>query len=294
MRERSVSELLHSGLIILDKWPGPTSHDVTATVRNALGARKAGHSGTLDPGTSGVLPVALDNACKLIPALQRLDKEYVAVMRLHKDVSDAQLRQAIRKLTGDIRQVPPVKSAVARKERTRTVHSIELLDRMERNVCIRVRCQAGTYIRKLVDSIGKVLGSGAHMAELRRTAVGNFAESQAVRIQDVVDAYVFWKENGSEGIRNYILPAEAAVRHLGKIVIKDSAIASVLNGSPLYVQGVHECSSTLAEGELVALMSSEGELVALARAEDVTRKRGIAAKTDRVIMEKGAYEKRYA
>ncbi|MBI4014881.1 MAG: RNA-guided pseudouridylation complex pseudouridine synthase subunit Cbf5, partial [Candidatus Aenigmarchaeota archaeon] len=106
---RSVEELLSKGLIILDKWQGPTSHDVSSMVKKILVRSKSGHSGTLDPMVSGVLIVALDNACKVLPALQRQDKEYVGVMHLHKAVDDRALGLAIKKITGEITQRPPVR-----------------------------------------------------------------------------------------------------------------------------------------------------------------------------------------
>src|SRR3989344_6057806 len=85
---RSVEELLSNGIIILDKWQGPTSHDVASIVKKVLGRAKSGHAGTLDPMVSGILVIALDNACKVLPALQKQDKEYVGVMHLHKAVDD--------------------------------------------------------------------------------------------------------------------------------------------------------------------------------------------------------------
>ncbi len=288
---RSVDELLHSGLVILDKWQGPTSHDVTATVKKTLGLKKTGHSGTLDPAVSGVLPITLENACKVIPALQHLDKTYVGVMRLHKEVDGEKLNDAISKFTGEITQLPPRRSAVARRERKRKVYSFGILDRKERNVAFRIECEAGTYVRKLVSDIGRLVG-GAHMTELRRTAVGRFDESGAVRMQDLVDAYEFWKQNNDEAIRKFVLPVEEAVAHLGKIIIKDSAVAAVVNGSPLYTQGICMAQKGIKKGGLVAVMTLKGELAALAVAgmdAEEMRGKGLAAKIDRVIMEKGVY-----
>ncbi len=320
---RSIEELIRNGIIILDKWPGPTSHDVSAVLKKVFNLKKTAHSGTLDPAVSGVLPIMLENACKIMPALQKLDKEYVGVMHLHKDVSDSDLEKAVKKFTGEIKQTPPKRSAVARKERMRRVYSFELLDRQGRDVVFRVNCQAGTYIRKLIDDLGKKIG-GAHMAELRRTKVGRFDESKTVRIQDVVDAYEFWKEKqldakhidaqsiDTEGvihrgvrqiassdyddsIRKYILPVEAAIEHLGKVIVKDSAVAAIANGSPLYTAGICKIETGIEKDILVALLTLKGELIALASAdmssEEMLHRRGIAAKTDKVIMDKGIYPK---
>jgi H/ACA ribonucleoprotein complex subunit 4 len=270
-------ELLHNGIIILDKWCGPTSHDVTATVRKILELKKTGQSGTLDPMVSGLLIITLENACKVIPALQHLDKEYVGIMHLHKEVSDDQLNKTIKDFIGKIKQLPPVRSAVARKERIRNIYSFEIIERNDKDVLFRVKCESGTYIRKLVDDIGKKIG-GAHMAELRRTKVGTFSEEQAVHIQDLVDSYEAWKQSGDEKIKQMILPVEAAVQNLPKVVIKDTAVASVIKGSPVYPGGVESIDKADA-GELMAIMNA-GQLIALGKY--VGGK--IAVKTDRIIV----------
>jgi len=288
---RSIHELIRNGIVILDKWSGPTSHDVAAIVKKIFGLEKTGHSGTLDPMVSGVLPITLENACKVIPALQHLDKAYVGVMHLHKEVSEEDLKQAIKKFVGEITQLPPRRSAVARKERQRKVYSFDILDRKDKDVAFRVECEAGTYIRKLVSDLGKLIG-GAHMTELRRTKVGRFDESKAVKIQDLVDAYEFWKEGKDETIREMILPIEAAIEHLGKIIVKDSAVPAVINGSPLYTQGICMIQKGIKKDDMVAVLTLKGELVALAKANMNSEEmlgRGMAAKPDRVIMEKGAY-----
>ena len=289
---RSFDELVRNGIIILDKWPGPTSHDVAATVKKIFGLKKVGHSGTLDPSVSGILPITLENACKVIPALQHLDKEYVGIMHLHKDVSDEKLNQSIKKFIGQITQLPPVRSAVARRERKRNVYSFKMLDRKDKDVAFQVSCEAGTYVRKLISDLGKEIG-GAHMTELRRTQVGKFNETKSVRIQDVVDACHLWKETKDESIRDFVLPVEAAVEHLGKIIIKDSAVAAVANGSPLYTGGISRMQKNIGKDDLIAILTLRGELVSLAKANTTSQemmKRGLAAKTDRVIMEKGIYQ----
>lgn len=291
---RPVERLFRNGMIILDKWPGPTSHDVSSQVKKIFGLKKAAHAGTLDPQVSGVLPMLLDNAVKLMPALQRQDKEYAGIMKLHRDVDDAKLAAAVKKFVGEIRQTPPVRSAVARRERSRRVYYFDVLERSGRDVLFRTGVEAGTYIRAICHQIGREVG-GAHMAELRRTRAGRFGEERAARMQDVVDAYADWKESGSEKIRDFVLPVEAAVEHLKKIIVKDSAVWAVSQGSPLYAQGISRVQKGIEKDELVAVMTLRGELVSLSRAaitaEEMVRKRGMAAKTDRVIIEKGLYKR---
>ncbi len=291
---RPIEKLIRNGLVILDKWSGPTSHDVSAQVKKIFGLKKTGHAGTLDPAVTGVLPMLLENAVKVMPALQKQDKEYVGIMKLHRDVDDDKLKEVVKKFTGQVRQMPPVRSAVARKERTRKIHYFDILEKNNRDVLFRIGCQAGTYVRVICHDIGKQIG-GAHMAELRRTKAGRFDEKHAVRMQDVVDAYADWKESGSEKIRDFVLPVEEAVEHLKKIIVKDSAVYSVSQGSPLYSQGISRIQKAIEKEELVVIMTLKGELVALAKAamttEEMMNRKGVAAKTDRVIIEKGIYGK---
>ncbi len=282
---RTVEELLRNGIIILDKWSGPTCNDVSATVKKLLKRQKTGHAGTLDPGVTGVLPITLDNACKVMPALQNLDKEYVGIMRMHKDVSLTDVKKTAKQFVGKIKQTPPLRSAVARKERERKINSLEILEVDGRDVLFRVSCQAGTYVRMICHDIGKKLG-GANMAELRRIKSGRFDESKACKMEDVVDAYIGDKET----IRKFVLPVEAAIEHLPKIIIKDSAVASVANGSPVYTPAVSRISKSMMVNDTVAVLTLNGELVALARAnisaQEMSKRKEIMAKTDRVILDK--------
>ena len=242
---------------------------------------------------TGVLPVTLDNACKIIPALQGSDKEYVGIMHLHKNISDEKIIEGMRKFVGEIKQMPPVRSAVARRERQRSVYSFDFLDRKNNDVAFKISCEAGTYVRVVCHQLGKDLGIGANMKELRRIRAGRFEESQSVKMQDLVDAYHFWLEEKDERIKELILPVEAGVEHLGKIIIKDSAVSSIVNGSPLYSNGICKIMRNIEKDDLIALMTLKGELVALAKsnmsAEEMIKKKGLAAKTDRVIMQKGTY-----
>jgi len=293
--KRPVERLLKNGIIILDKWPGPTSRDVSSQVRKIFSLKKAAHAGTLDPRVSGVLPVLLENACKVMPALQKQDKEYTGIMNLHRDVDDEALSRAIGSIVGKINQTPPVRSAVARKERKRTVYFFRVLERNGREVLFKIRCEAGTYVRTICHEIGRQIG-GAHMSELRRTAAGRFTERNAVKMQDLVDAYEEWKQNGSEEIREFVLPVEESVEHLKKAIVKDSAVFSISQGSPLYAQGIARIQKGIAAGDLVVIMTLRGELVALGNAacssEEALASKGIAIKTDKVIIEKGIYIKK--
>jgi len=232
---------------------------------------------------SGVLPIAINNATKIMPALQKLDKEYVGIMRLHKDVSDKDLNNAVKRFIGRIKQTPPVRSAVARRERERMVYSFEIIERDDRNVLFKTHVESGTYIRVICHHVGGLLG-GAHMAELRRTKVGSFFEKHVVKIHDLADAYVEWKENENvKNLEKLVLPIESAVRHVKKIEVKDSAVFSVLHGSPLYAQAIEKLDK-VEKDELVTVMN-KNKLLALGivNADNINEK-GIIIKIDRVIV----------
>ena len=170
--------VIPSGILVIDKTRGPSSHQVTAWVGKMLGVH-VGHSGTLDPQVSGVLLVMLGRAVRLAPLLLQHRKEYVCLMRLHGDTTRKRLEEVMEEFTGRIYQRPPRRSAVARNLRIRTIHSLTILDIEERLVLFRVTCDAGTYIRSLCHHVGLALGTGAHMQELRRTKSGAFNESDA-------------------------------------------------------------------------------------------------------------------
>lgn len=223
-------------------------------------------------------------------------KEYVCLMRLHGDVSREELEKVIREFTGPIYQRPPLRSAVKRTVRVRRVYYIKILEILGRDVLMKVGVEAGTYIRKLCHDIGEVLGCGAHMQELRRTRVGPFKEDDTlVTLYDVVDAYKLWIEEGEDKyLKKVILPIEAGVAHLPKVIIRDTAVDAICHGASLAVAGILRVETGIKVGDLVAIFTQKGELVALGRAlmrseEMVSSKRGLAVKTERVIMKPGTY-----
>lgn len=295
--ERSVSELMNFGIINLDKPSGPSSHQVSAYVKQILGVSKSGHSGTLDPKVTGVLPVALGRGTRIVEVLLTAGKEYVCLMQLHRDVDEQKTRQACKDFVGKIRQLPPVKSSVVRKVRERKIYYLEVLDIDGRHVLFRVGCQAGTYIRKLVSDIGGKIG-GAHMLELRRTKAGPFKEDDSSTLHDVVDSYRYWKDEGNEKyIRKVIQPIEAAVAHLPKVWIMDNAVDSLCHGTSLKVPGISKFERHIRKDDVVAVMTLKGELVCYGKAVVDSKKveksqTGVAVKPDAVFMKAGTYPKR--
>lgn len=297
--ERSTEELLSCAIINLDKPKGPTSHEVVSWVKKILHVGKAGHSGTLDPKVTGVLPVGIGKATKVLQVLLLGGKEYVGVMHLHEPVEEEDIVRVFNEFTTTIYQRPPVKSAVVRRVRKRKVYRMELLEMDGKDVLFRTSTQAGTYIRKLCHDIGLVLGVGANMAELRRTRVSHFTEEETVYLQDVLDAYIFYTEEGEEEeLRKCLHPVEAAVQQVPKVWVQDSAVDSVCHGAELAVPGIVRLEQVEARGIMVAVMTLKDELVALGRAamttKDILRRgKGIAVTTERVIMERGTYPRNW-
>jgi H/ACA ribonucleoprotein complex subunit 4 len=296
--KRSLKMHMSLGAINLDKTSGPTSHEIAAWVKRILEVEKAGHSGTLDPKVTGILPVLLGDATRIMDTLLLAGKEYICLMRVHKPQAKKRLFEVCAQFLGPIFQKPPLKSSVVKELRIRTIYYLDVLEIEEQRVLMRVGCQAGTYIRKLCFDIGLALGTGANMEELRRTRAGPFREDETlVTLHQLMDAYTTWKETGDEtGLRRVILPVEAALRHLPRLVIADNAVDAICHGAPLALPGLLRLETDISKGDMVALFTLKGEAVAIGQADMNSRemldgKTGIAVLTERVIMEPGTYPK---
>jgi len=292
--QRTIPELLQTGIINLDKPAGPTSHQVTAWAKNILNIQKIGHGGTLDPNVTGVLPIALSTATKILGISHHISKEYICVMKLHQRTPEKNIIEICNQFIGEITQIPPREAAVKRQKRQRTIHYLQILEIKENKVLFKVGCQAGTYIRTLCTDIGKKLGTGAHMDELRRTKSGLFAEKDSYTLQDILDAYHFWKNDDSQELKKIIQPMEAILDHLPFITVRDSAIDAICHGADLAMPGVLQVDTGITSGDAIAINSLKGEGIALATAlmptRDIIQKdKGIVADTTRVIMKKGTY-----
>lgn len=293
---RTIPELLDQGVINLDKPAGPTSHEVVAWVKGILEIKRAGHSGTLDPHVTGVLPTMLGDATRLVRTLLLSGKEYACVMRLHSDVSEKRLRSVLDEFVGVIYQRPPLVSAVKRQIRKRTIYYINFLEMDGRDVLFIVGCEAGTYIRKLCHDIGEAIGCGAHMYELRRTRSGPFGEDDSlISLHMLKDAYTIYKESGNEApLRKCIYPMEYALRHLPKIIVKDSAVDALARGAALHVQGISQLETGIEKGDMVAVFTHVGEVVSIGKArmtsaELMSASEGQALDTAAVVMKPGIY-----
>ncbi|MEK6878021.1 MAG: RNA-guided pseudouridylation complex pseudouridine synthase subunit Cbf5, partial [Nanoarchaeota archaeon] len=216
-QEKTIKELLEFSIINIDKPSGPTSFSVSDFVHKKLkelGIRKTSHFGTLDPKVTGVLPIALNRACRLTGNFLGHDKEYVGIMRFHDKADRKKVEQIIKeKFIGMIKQIPPVKSRVVRVEREREIHEFKILeeDDNKKDFLFISNVQGGTYIRKLIDDLGKELGIGAHMLELRRIRAGIFSEmdKEFLNLYDfekAVDLYL--KEKDESLLRKILIPGE--------------------------------------------------------------------------------------
>ena len=293
--EYTINELLNSGIINLDKPSGPTSHQIDAWVKKILNVEKVGHGGTLDPNATGVLPIGLGDATRALNVLLSAGKEYVGIMKLHKNVDDKKIKEVCTSFIGEITQLPPVRSAVKRVKRKRQIYYLDVLEIKDREVLFCVGCESGTYIRTLVVDIGKKLKSDAHLSELRRTKVGLLNESDSFILQDLKDAYTFWKEDkNKEDLLKIIKPMERLFDHLPKIVIRDSAVDALCHGASLAIPGVSEVDTGIKKGDFAVVLTLKGEGVALVTAlmsteEIIQKDSGVCATLSRVFMNKGTY-----
>jgi tRNA pseudouridine55 synthase len=274
------------GVLVVDKPAGPTSHDVVDQVRRALGTRKVGHTGTLDPFATGVLPVCVGRATRLARFLSGGEKEYVATVRLGfatttddatgeplgelrpVDVGDGLLAEALAGLVGSFDQVPPSFSAkhvggrrlyelarrgeaVPRSAAPVTVHALDLLTRRGEDVEIRVRCSPGTYVRALARDLGERLGTGGHLTALRRTRSGAFDLRGAV------------PGDGLARAAQSLIPLSALLLDLPAVRVGDAGRALLLHGRELgrdvVLEGFPESPV-----ERVRVVDADGDLLALA------------------------------
>lgn len=275
-----------NGIVIIDKPAGKTSHDVVNEVKKILGVKKAGHTGTLDPMATGVLPVCLNEATKLAKFLTGEDKEYLATMLLgvktdtldtegkiisqsDKPVTEERIRAVMAQMVGKVKQVPPAYSAVkycgkplykwARRgifleteAREVEIHSIVIEDISFPRVTFRVACSKGTYIRTLCSDIGDLLECGACLCSLRRLRSGFFSEEMAVSLNNIE-------------LSEKILPMANLLPLLTTIKLEDHFAAKLRNGLQPSVEMMKEHVLPFLEaGDMVKFISHSGNLVALA------------------------------
>lgn len=257
-----------NGIIIVDKPQGKTSHDIVYFIRRLTGIKKVGHTGTLDPMATGVLPICIGAATKIADMLTLSDKEYVAELILGKttDTQDAEgqvlsekkvnctedeIRAAVMSFIGEIEQVPPMYSAikqngkklyelarqgveVERKPRKVTINSIDILKIDGKSVTIDVSCSKGTYIRTLCEDIGNKLGTGAYMNTLRRIKTGIFDLSQSHTLEELGTL----KSGDTGTLKEVLIPTDRVFEDLPCIKLNEKQKRSVVNGVRMTYKGI--------------------------------------------------------
>lgn len=254
-----LKQLLEFGIINIDKPSGPTSFNISDQVRGALkslGVRKTSHFGTLDPKVTGVLPIALNRACKLTGYFIGHDKEYIGIMRMHEEIPIKKIQEVINsKFKGIIIQKPPVKSRVKRQEREREIKSFELLEQYGKDILFRTTVQGGTYIRKLIDDLGRELNIGAHMLELRRIRAGLFSEP-SVNMYDFEKAIEEAKKGNEKPLKKIITPAEIIKKIHPEVQVKETAVKKLLTGKQILSEDLKK-KVKFDKNEVISVFSGE-------------------------------------
>jgi len=284
-----------SGVLNVNKAAGMTSHDVVDVVRRLYGMRRVGHTGTLDPRGTGVLPICLGRATKIAQYLMAADKEYALTMHLgvttdtldadgkvvaEKDwsgVTREQLEAALAGFRGEVQQIPPLFSAkkvqgerlyrLARKgqvvERapvTVTIYDVKCTAFEPPEVGLWVRCGKGTYARTLCDDIGRILSCGAHLARLTRTRSGRFEVKDALTLAELTE-----RVQGGRG-EEVLIPIAEALAHLPAVRVAPEATPAVLHGGAIAAAAVVAFPPDIGKGTLVRVLGFRRQLLALARA----------------------------
>ncbi len=292
---RTIDQLLEGGFILLDKAPGPSSHQVSAWARDMFGLEKLGHGGTLDPFATGVLPLLAGKAMRLTGTILTHDKTYLAILKVNGGIDRSALDAAMSNLTGKVYNVPPEISAVRVQVRTRTISEFKILDVEGELVLVSIKCEAGTYVRTMARDLGLLLDTVVELKELRRPSSGDYSLAQSVTMQQIADAYWLWKERGDEtAMRRILHPVETMLKDIPKIVVKDGAAAALSHGAPLLRPGLVSIAEGLTAKQEVQIVTQKGEVVALAQLT-VTgstiqeMKQGEVAKPHTVLMKQDTY-----
>ena len=295
--DRPLSELLECGVILIDKPPGPSSHQLAAWARSLLGIKRIGHGGTLDPFATGLLTLLCGRSTKITAELLRKPKSYVAVIRFREPMAGEELSNLVDGLRGRIYNVPPKESAVKVQVRSRNIDFSGVIDSDDggRIHLLSIDCDAGTYIRTLVRDMGLMAGNKCELLELHRSRSGSLLDSMACSMQQLADAVFLWREQDDpRGLSKIISPIETVLDDLPGIVIKDGAVAAMSHGAPLARPGVVSAVRGLPAGSRVLVSSLKGEAVAIAEVsvdsdEIPEMKTGQIATASTVIMQPGSY-----
>jgi len=271
LAKRKKGRSIH-GIVILDKAIGISSNRALQEVKRIYDAQKAGHTGSLDPLATGVLPLCLGEATKVSQFLLDSDKTYRAKLKLgirtdsgdsegnilescgDFQVSQQQICEALKGFEGEIEQVPPMHSAlkvngvplykmarkgetIERAARRITVYSIAMTAFEGAELELEIACSKGTYIRTIADDLGQVLGCGAHIIALRRTQAGAFTEADCVSTQALLEQR---ESGGLEAIDEHLIPMDEAIADLPEVVLPSITASFIKNGQPVLVRHLPE------------------------------------------------------
>ena len=263
--ERGLEALMEAGVILVDKPPGPSSHQLASWARDILGLKRLGHGGTLDPFATGALTLLLGKATRLTEVVLSGNKTYIAVLKIDSSISSRQVEEVLERFSGEIYNGPPLESAVKIRVRTRTIQEIKLLesDQEDGLHTVSVSCQAGTYIRTLARDIGLMLGTPCVLSELHRHSTGSFEQSSLCTMQQLADAAMLAEEGDEEALCRLIAPVERILGSIPGVWVRDSAIASICHGAPLAVPGVVSLDSAMSAGDKTVIWSAKGEAIAV-------------------------------
>ena len=279
-----------NGVININKPLGITSHDVVYRLRKLLSIKKIGHTGTLDPDASGVLPMCIGRATKVADMLTAQDKQYVAEVTLGSatdtldktgtvtetaevNVTKADILKAVAEFVGDIEQIPPMYSAIKvdgkklyelaregveieRKPRQVQIDAIEVLD-IDLNAgrfSMKIDCSKGTYIRTLCDDIGRRLGCFAHMSALERTKSGRFDISESYTLEQIEEMF-------GNGDVSFFTPVDAVFEEYPKLTLSSRKAKKMCNGTRVSVQGIED-------GVTYRVYDESGNFLTISEAED--------------------------
>ena len=279
-----------NGIININKPLGMTSHDVVGRLRRILGIKKIGHTGTLDPDASGVLPMCIGRATKTADMLTAQNKQYIAEVTLGSatttldasgevtetsevNVDECDIQSVVTEFVGDIMQIPPMYSAikidgkrlyelaregveVERKPRPVTIEKIEILgiDLENKKFLMKVDCSKGTYIRTLCDDIGRRLGCLAHMSALIRTRSGRFCIDDAYTLDEV-------EKMAGEGDMSFLVPIDKVFEELPKLILSSRRAKLMCNGVRISAQGI-------IDGEAYRVYDESGSFLTISEAEN--------------------------
>ena len=295
--ERPLDELLECGIILVDKPPGPSSHQLAAWARSMLEINRIGHGGTLDPFATGLLTLLCGRSTKITSEILRKAKGYYAVIRFKKPVAEDELNSLVNSMEGKIFNVPPKESAVKVQVRTREVSESRLMqtEQDDRVHLLSISCEAGTYIRTMVKDLGLLSGNKCELLELHRFRSGPLEDHMACSMQQLADAVFLWKEHDDpRGLERLVCPVETVLDDLPRIVIKDGAVSALSHGAPLARPGVVTVPRGLPLGSTVLISSLKGEAVAISElsvhSDSIPEMRsGQIAAPKTVIMPPGTY-----